>query len=101
MIARLVCLAAAGLLAAAMDVRFADAQAGLLAAAMDVLSADAVAGLLEPATDARLADSAARDLVLRSRAAVARSADGQDLRSLVMKGRRRVPLEGSDVADGL
>jgi hypothetical protein len=85
MIARLVWLAAAGLLAAVMDVRFADAAAGLL----------------DAATDARFADPAARDLVLRSRAAVAGSAAAENLRSLVMKGRRRVPLEGSDVAEGI
>jgi hypothetical protein len=59
----------------------------------------AIGGLLVAGVDARFADQTARDLIRRSREAVSRGSS-RELRSLVMKGLRRVPLEGSDTADG-
>ena len=59
----------------------------------------AIGGLLAAGVDVRFADQASRDLIRRSREAIGRAA-ARDLRSLRLKGLRRVPLEGSEAADG-
>ncbi len=59
-----------------------------------------VGGLLAGATDVRFADAVPRDLIERSRAQIVQAGASIDLRSLVLKGRVRVPGEGSATTDG-
>jgi hypothetical protein len=59
-----------------------------------------VSGLLATAVDLRFADAVARDLVDRSRAQIVQAGASIDLRSMVLKGRVRVPGEGSATTDG-
>src|SRR5262245_6460874 len=59
-----------------------------------------VAGLAAGAADLRFADAAARALVERSRAHIVQDGASIDLRSLVLKGRVRVPAEGAATTDG-
>jgi hypothetical protein len=59
-----------------------------------------VGALLAGATDVRFADATARELVERSRAHIVQNGASIDLRSLILKGRVRVPGEGAATTDG-
>jgi hypothetical protein len=52
------------------------------------------------ATELRFADATARDLVERSRAQIVQAGGPTDLRTLVLKGRVRVPGDGAATTDG-